>query len=154
MEKDFVIVKDGSTLTIELGMELGTVNAPVLTEELSKYQGQEIKKVLIDATGLAYLSSSGIRVIYYIYQRIGNKPEIIFYNCPQEIYTLLDSINLTSYIKFEDNTEMMVNYRRRLNKLGNAGIAQHVKQRTETLDNYEAHNDVVCYTMKLGQDDE
>lgn len=154
MENDFVVVRDGSTLNIELGMELGTVNSPVLIEELSKYQGQEIKKVLIDATGLAYLSSSGIRVFYYIYQTIGNHPEIIFYNCPQEIYTLLKSINLTSYIKFEEDAEMMVNYRRKLNKLGNAGIEQQVKQRTETLDNYEAHNDVVCYTMKLGQDDE
>lgn len=154
MENDFVVVKDGSTLNIELGMELGTVNSPVLTEELSKYQGQEIKKVIIDATGLAYLSSSGIRVIYYIYQRIGNRPEIIFYNCPQQIYTLLESINLTSYIKFEEDAEMMANYRRKLSKLGNAGIEQQVKQRTETLDNYEAHNDVVCYTMKLGQDDE
>lgn len=154
MENDFVVVKDGSTLNIELGMELSTLNAPVLTEELSKYQGQEIKKVLIDATALAYLSSSGIRVIYYIYQRIGNQPEIIFYNCPQEIYDLLESINLTSYIKFEENNEMRINYRRKLSQLDNAGIEQHVKQRTETLDNYEAHNDVVCYTMKLGQDDE
>ncbi len=154
MENDFVVVKDGSTLNIELGMELSTLNAPVLTEELSKYQGQEIKKVLIDATGLAYLSSSGIRVIYYIYQKLGNKTEIVFLNCAKEIYDLLESINLTSFIKFEEDNEMRIKYRRKLSQLDNAAVEQHVKQRTETLDNYEAHNDVVCYNMRLGQEDE
>lgn len=154
MENDFVVVKDGSTLNIELGMELSTLNAPVLTEELSKYQGQEIKKVLIDATGLAYLSSSGIRVIYYIYQKLGNKTEIVFLKCAKEIYDLLESINLTSFIKFEEDNEMRIKYRRKLSQLDNAAVEQHVKQRTETLDNYEAHNDVVCYNMRLGQEDE
>lgn len=154
MENDFVIVKDGPTLNIELGMELSTVNAPALTNELSKYQGQDIKRVIFDATGLAFLSSNGIRVIYYIFQKIGNKTEIIFLNCAKEIYDLLESINLTSFIKFEENNEMRIKYRRKLSQLDNAAIEQHVKQRAEALDNYEAHNDVVCYTMKLGQDDE
>ena len=58
-EEYFVVTKEGTTLQIELGPKLNANNAPALTEELSKYVGQDIEKIVFDATGLLlYLGCS------------------------------------------------------------------------------------------------
>jgi anti-anti-sigma regulatory factor len=55
MENDFIVSIKGTTLTIELGKELTTANSPALTQELSKYRGQDINKVVFDASRLQIL---------------------------------------------------------------------------------------------------
>lgn len=135
MEKDFIVSIKGTTLTIELGKELTTANSPALTEELSKYRGQDITKVLFDASRLQILSSSGIRVIFFVNQRIGHNPEIVFVNCAKEIYESLEFVGLTKTITFEENKSKLI-----------------LRQK-KVLEDYAANNDVVCYQMKLGQED-
>ena len=76
MNNDFTVTLNGTALIIELGRSLNTNNAPALTEELSKYKGQVIEKVVFDASELMALSSSGLRSVIYAKQRLGNKPEI------------------------------------------------------------------------------
>lgn len=155
MENDYVIVKDGTRLTIELGKHLNTANAPALMDELANYRGQDIQKIVFDGTGLIYLTSSGIRVFIFAYQKLGKKPEIVFVNCAKEIYAVLDSVNLTkTFIRFEENVELKRKYRQKLGKLDNETIAQHAQERKEALENYEAHNDVVAYAMKLGAEED
>lgn len=136
MNNNFKVTKKGTALVVELGRSLNTVNAPELQDELATYVGQEdIEKVVFDASELLTLSSSGLRVVYFSKQRLGNKPEIVFVNCAKEIYNTLKMIGLASSIKF-----LQVENKR-------------VVRKQEELDNFAAHNDVVCYSMKLGQDD-
>ena len=78
---DFKVTLNGTALLIELGRSLNTTNAPALQEELTKYVGKPIEKVVFDASELLQLSSSGLRTVYYAKQRLGNKPEIVFVNC-------------------------------------------------------------------------
>ena len=136
MNTDFIIKLNGTALVIELGRVLNTANAPELQEKLSKYVGQTIEKVVFDASELMSLSSSGLRVVYFAKLRLGNKPEIVFVNCAKEIYNTLKMIGLASSIKF-----LKVESKR-------------VVRKQETLDEFTANNDVVCYSMKLGQSDE
>ena len=133
---EFSVTKNGTALIIELGRSLNTTNAPTLQEELAKYMGQDIEKVVFDASQLLTLSSSGLRTVYFSKQRLGNKPEIVFVNCAKEIYNTLKMIGLASSIKFV-NVE---------NK--------KIVRSKEALDEFAANNDVVCYSMKLGQEDE
>lgn len=135
MEKDFTVSIKGTTLTIELGKQLTTVNSPALTEELSKYRGQDITRVVFDASRLLIFSSSGIRVIFFVNQRIGHNPEIVFVNCAKEIYDSLELVGLTKSITFEENKSKLI-----------------LRQK-KALEDYAANNDVVCYQMKLGQED-
>lgn len=154
MEKNFVVKKDGSTLNIELRKELSADNAPLLMEELSKYENQDIKKVIFDATGLVFLSSSGLRVVFYVYQDLGNQPEIIFVNCVKEIREVLNHVGIAQFIKFEEDAEMKKAYRmNNLTNLSKEEIAQLSSERKKSLDRFSANNDVVCYTMKLGQEE-
>lgn len=137
MNNDFKVTKKGTALVVELGRSLNTANAPELQDELATYVGQEdIEKVVFDASELLTLSSSGLRVVYFSKQRLGNKPEIVFVNCAKEIYNTLKMIGLASSIKF-----LQVENKR-------------VVRKQEELDEFSANNDVVCYSMKLGQSED
>ncbi|MBR0262965.1 MAG: STAS domain-containing protein [Prevotella sp.] len=136
MDNDFKVAKKGTALVIELGRSLNTANAPELQDELATYVGQDIEKVVFDASELLTLSSSGLRVVYFSKQRLGNKPEIVFVNCAKEIYNTLKMIGLASSIKF-----LKVESKR-------------VVRKQEELEEFSANNDVVCYSMKLGQCDD
>ena len=69
MIKDYEIIRDGPVLTIVLGEELATGNAPALMEEVAGYKEQGVEKVVFDATRLRHLSSSGVRVIIFCKQK-------------------------------------------------------------------------------------
>jgi len=137
MNNDFKVTKKGTALVIELGRSLDTANAPALQNELATYVGQEdIEKVVFDASELLTLSSSGLRTVYFSKQRLGNKPEIVFVNCAKEIYHTLKLIGLAPSIKFL-NVE-----------------TKKVVRQQEKLDDFSCNNDIVCYSMKLGQSED
>ena len=136
MTREFKVSQNGTTLLITLSRNLNTTNAPALQEELAKFVGEDIEKVVFDASELLALSSSGLRVVYFAKQRLGNKPEIVFVNCAKEIYHTLKLIGLASAIKFM--------------KVENKKVVRN----QEALEEYAANNDVVCYSMKMGQDDD
>ena len=136
MDNDFKVTLNGTALVIELGRSLNTANAPILQEELAKYVGQPIEKVVYDASELLTLSSSGLRTVYFAKQRLGNKPEIVFVNCAKEIYNTLKMIGLASSIKF-----LKVE-------------SKKVVRKREDLEEFAANNDVVCLSMKMGQIEE
>ncbi len=136
MMREFKVSQNGTTLLITLSRNLNTTNAPALQEELAKFVGEDIEKVVFDASELLALSSSGLRVVYFAKQRLGNKPEIVFVNCAKEIYNTLKMIGLASTIKFL--------------KVENKKVVRS----QESLEEFAATNDVVCYSMKMGQEDE
>lgn len=103
MENDYVVNKDGSVLTVVLGENLSVVNAPALTAEIDLYKGQDVKKVVFDATNLTYISSSGIRVILYCKKFLGDSPEIVFVNCNKDIMDVFDFVGIIPYITFLTN---------------------------------------------------
>ena len=136
MSDDFKVSLNGTALIIETGKSLNTTNSPELIEELSKYVGQTIQKVVFDASELVTISSSGLRAIYFAKLRLGNSPEIVFVNCAKEIYNVLKLLVLTSSIKFmEIESKKTVRSR-------------------DNIEEFAANNDVVCYSMKLGQDED
>ena len=100
MENQFEVKQDGAILTIVLGEELATGNAPALMEELNKFKNQGIEKIVFDATKLTYIASSGIRVIIFAKQKLGGNPEIEFVNCAKDIYDVFEMTGIQSYITF------------------------------------------------------
>ena len=138
MDNEFKVTLNGTALLLELGQSLNTNNAPALQDEVAKYVRKPVEKVVFDASELMTLSSSGLRIVYFAKQRLGNngvKPEIVFVNCAKEIYNTLKMIGLASSIKFVKVE------------------SKKVVRRQESLDSFAANHDVVCYSMKLGQED-
>lgn len=152
-EKDFEVVRDGTTLNVLLSKELSYANATTLTDEMLKYSGQGIEKVVLDATGLMFLSSSGIRSLLFAYQDLGNRPEIVFVNCAKEIFQVLDHVGLTSFIKFEESSEKRDQYRQKfLYEVSMRDAEKGVEERKNKLEQFATGNDVVCYSMKMGEE--
>lgn len=100
MDNQFVINQEGNTLTIVLGDQLTTGNAPALMEELNGYRDKGIEKVVFDATKLAYIASSGIRTIIFAKQKLGGNPVIEFVNCAAGIRSVFEMTGLQNYISF------------------------------------------------------
>ena len=143
MDNHFNIRLEGTTLYVNLGRELTADNAPLLQQELKGYQGRYITKIVYDATGLVYISSSGVRVITYAFQKIGRLPTIEFVNCAQEIHDTLDMVGITSIIHFVADEARKGGSKEKLSALNQ-----------QQLDNFAANNDVVVYNMKLGHEED
>ena len=100
MEENFRANLEGTTLTVILRDELAVGNAPAMLKLLSSYRGQDIRKVVFDATELVFISSAGIRCIIYARRELGKNPEIVFENCANEIYEAFETTGLSRFISF------------------------------------------------------
>ena len=100
MEKDYEVRRDGTVLTVVLDEELAVDNAPTLLEELTLYKDQGVEKLVFDATKLTYLSSSGVRVIFYCKKYLSDNLEIVFVNCHKDVLDVLDLVGIRPYITF------------------------------------------------------
>lgn len=100
MENDFTVSMEGATVTVKLGEQLTTSNAPALMEELGTYKGENIEKVVFDATRMNYIASSGIRTIIFAKQKLGGNPTIEFVNCSADIRSIFEMTGLQNYITF------------------------------------------------------
>ena len=147
MEEDFNIHLDGTTLTVILGCELAIGNAPAMEQLLSNYRGQDIRKVVFDATELVFISSAGIHCIIYARRELGQKPEIVFENCAKVIYEVFEMMGLTRFISFVEDSR--TKDREDKAEAGDKLSQRLANIRQKELDNFATNSDVVCYQMKL-----
>ena len=152
-ENEFVIKKEGSILQVYLGFELSMSNSTTLREMLSEYRGQDINRIVYDATDLVFLSSSGIRTILYAMQEIGDEPEIVFVNCANEISETFKIAGLANLFSFIDD-ERKAGHMDGNGTDGSEWDQEYNMIRQEQLDKFAAHNDVVACQMKLGQNED
>ena len=103
MEEKFKLNLEGTTLKVILGAELAMENAPAMQQLLNSYLGQDIRKIVFDATDLAIISSAGIRCIIFARQELGQKPEIVFVNCSKDIYEVFQITGLFRFIEFVED---------------------------------------------------
>ena len=133
---EFVFKKEGTTLHVYLGFELSIANSAALREMFEAYRGQDISKIVFDATDLVFLSSSGIRVI--IFATI------------QNTFKITGLVNFFSFVEDKSKTDQAENDEAEENQWQK----EYIEARQKQLDNFAAHNDVVVYQMKLGQDED
>ena len=152
-ENEFVIKKEGSILQVYLGFELSMANSTTLREMLSEYRGQDINRIVYDATDLVFLSSSGIRTILFAMQEIGDEPEIVFVNCANETCETFKIAGLANFFSFVDD-ERKIGENGKNGTDGSEWDQEYNMIRQEQLDKFAAHNDVVACQMKLGQNED
>ena len=153
-ENDFVLKKEGAALHIYLGFELSMANSTALRDMLNDYRWQDdISRIVFDATDLVFLSSSGIRTILFATQEIGHDPEIVFVNCANEIYETFKIAGLVNFFSFVDD-DRKAGDTGEDGAGGNEWAKEYNELRQKQLDKFAAHNDVVAYQMKLGQDED
>jgi anti-anti-sigma regulatory factor len=146
--------RNGSTITVVLSKERPANYFTLLSEELISYKGQGIKKIIFDATELMYLKGEGVSHVVSACKEMGSKPEVVFVNCPKEIQDMLGLVGLDTIIKFETNQALLESVReKKYHNLKEEAIQRLDEHRHKLLEEFAAKNDVVCYTMKLGQEE-
>lgn len=148
MEENFSTNLEGTTLTVTLGSELVVGNAPAMQQLLSNYRGQDIRKIVFDATDLVFISSAGIRCFIYARRELGRNPEIVIENCAKEIYDVFEMTGLIRFISFEKVNRIKDHEGKP--KAGDELSQKLANIRQKELDDFATNNDVVCYQMKLG----
>lgn len=148
MESDFLIRLEGTTLNIYLGFELSTATSPELQKMLNRFIGMDIKMIVFDATDLVFVSSSGIRVIIYASQKIGNHPILKMLNCAKEIYETLELTGIHKFFNFVEDGRK--NAKAPGNEENSEWQEDLAEKKQKMLDQFAANNDVVMYQMKIG----
>ena len=152
-DKKIELKLEGTTLYVTLGFELTVTNSDALKDMLITYQRQDIREIVFDTTDLVFLSSSGIRTIYFAQRNLGHEPKIVFVNCPAEIYDTLRITGISNFISFVEDE------RKNGQSAGAEDVDAEWKEKFEEirqkqLEYYSANNDVVVYQMKLGQEED
>lgn len=146
------IRQEGSTLYISLEYELTVFNSPALQDELEKWLSSDIREIVFDASNLVYISSSGIRVILYVKKYLSIPPQVVFKNCAKEIREIFDIAGVSNFVSYVD--DMSSAQEPDLSEDEDDEWQQKMAEaKQKMLEHFSAHNDVVVYQMKLGQNE-
>ena len=91
---------DGSTLEFVLDGRLDTITAPQLEEEV-KSSLDGITKLIFNFSGLAYVSSAGLRVLLSSQKTMNEKGSMVVKNVSDEIQEIFDVTGFSDILTIE-----------------------------------------------------
>jgi anti-sigma B factor antagonist len=83
------VTYEGNRMTLALSGRLDTITTPQLETEL-KLSDDQINEVVLDLTGLCYLSSSGLRVIASLHKKLAGHGKMIIRNVQKPVMDVFD----------------------------------------------------------------
>ena len=92
---------NGSTLTIVLSGRLDTVSAPKLEEEL-KASICDVTELVLDFSGLDYISSAGLRIPLSAQKTMNNQGKMIVKNVNSTIMEIFEITGFTEILSIEN----------------------------------------------------
>jgi anti-anti-sigma factor len=98
-------IKQG-TATLILEGEADSASAPRIEELIREVSASPLDRLVLDLTGLTYLSSAGLRCLVRAHQQLGRGVEIVLVNASPEV---AETIRLTG---FSDSVTMHHQFRR------------------------------------------
>jgi anti-anti-sigma factor len=102
MESKFNVVLENEIIKITLSGNLDAKNAPHLSEELKKFMGKDIKKIVFLVKDLEYISSAGLRVIIFSKQKMGDDVKVIMAGAQEDVLDVIKMSGLDSMMEFVD----------------------------------------------------
>lgn len=99
------ITQSGEITKIKLSGKLDAVNAPVLMEELKSLIGQQVKKIVLYAEELEYISSAGLRTIIFAKQKIGAEAEVYMIGAQETVTDVIKMSGLDNFLYIQDSFE-------------------------------------------------
>ena len=101
-----VELQDGEPPTLSLTGEVDPYTAPQLEEALTGLIDGGTPTIRIDATGLAFIDSSGLRVLVDAHRRLGAEPSVlVLAGVSPTFRRLLEVTGLDEHVTIESTTE-------------------------------------------------
>lgn len=100
------IQNQNGTLNVELDPTLDAFNENEVKKQITSVLDSDcdIKRIILDAAHLEYISSAGLRVILFL--KVNYKQPVSFINVAKEVYDVLDITGFTKIIGIPRNDEL------------------------------------------------
>jgi anti-sigma B factor antagonist len=93
--------KDGSTLVVAPEGRLDTVTAPELEKELASSLDEGVKDLVMDFSGLSYISSAGLRVLLSTNKKMLKKGSMKIINANETIKEVFEVTGFSDILTIE-----------------------------------------------------
>ena len=90
----------GETLTIEVKGKLNTDTAPQLEAEIKEI-GAEIKRLVLEFSGLEYISSAGLRVVLIAQKKMNKQGAMLVKNVNENVMSVLEMTGFSDILVIE-----------------------------------------------------
>lgn len=91
-----------AAITITLPDRLDFANAPALMDELARFVGQPVNKVIFDCKQLKIISSAGLRVLIFAKQKIAIKGDVCVVGAPESVTRVISMSGFDSFLVIRD----------------------------------------------------
>ena len=93
--------RNGGELTVTLSGRLDTTTAPALETELRGCVDAGVEKLIMDFTGIGYVSSAGLRVILAAQKQMSRQGEMTLRGVCDEVMEVFEMTGFTDILTFE-----------------------------------------------------
>lgn len=101
MDFEYKINNNNDIVEIFLNGYLDASNASGLLEDMKKFSGKKISKIIFDAKNLEYIASAGLRVIVFTKQKIGYESDVILRSPQDSVVSVVKMSGLDNFINIE-----------------------------------------------------
>jgi anti-anti-sigma factor len=101
MESKYSVTFANETVKLDLAGRLDATNAEGLQNELKKFIGQKVTKLVFFAKDLEYISSAGLRVIIFAKQKIGVDARLYLIGAPDAILNVIKMSGLDNFMTIQ-----------------------------------------------------
>ena len=102
MNSSFTISYESGDLKVDVKGALDVKNANDLLDELKSYSDKSIKNIVFYFKELEYISSSGLRVLIYSKQKIGQSAHLYIIEPSDMVSEVLDMTGLSKHLKIQE----------------------------------------------------
>ena len=91
-------IQNGETTTVALTGQLDTLTTVDAEKAISPILASDVKELVLDCSGLDYISSAGLRLLLIIQKRMASKKGIFrLVNTKKEVREIFDIFDLTGF---------------------------------------------------------
>jgi anti-anti-sigma factor len=102
MESKYAVIYKDEVIKVVLDGRLDATNAEALQNELKKFTGQKVAKLVFMAKNLEYISSAGLRVIIFAKQKVGVDAQLFLVSAQEAILSVIKMSGLDNFMTILD----------------------------------------------------
>ena len=102
MESKYAVIFKDEVIKVVLEGRLDATNAEALQNELKKFTGQKVAKLVFMAKDLEYISSAGLRVIIFAKQKVGVDAQLFLVSAQEAILSVIKMSGLDNFMTILD----------------------------------------------------
>ena len=102
MESKYAVIFKDEVIKVVLEGRLDATNAEALQNELKKFTGEKVAKLVFMAKDLEYISSAGLRVIIFAKQKVGVDAQLFLVSAQEAILSVIKMSGLDNFMTILD----------------------------------------------------